>query len=114
MKRVSVGFLGCGNIGCGVYRLLAEHGAAMAENEGVEFDVRKVLVRSLAKKRAIDVPNEMLTDRAADVLDNPEIDVVMEFMGGVEPAASYMIQALRSAASETNAQTTGTGGTTNA
>lgn len=95
MERVSVGFLGCGNIGCGVYRLLSEHAEAIEENEGVAFEVKKVLVRSLAKKRTIDIPQALLTDQAAQVLENPEISVVMEFMGGVEPAASYMIAALR-------------------
>lgn len=94
MEKTAVGFLGCGNIGCGVYRLIMEHGAAMEDNEGVSFDVRRVLVRSLGKKRSIDVPQEIMTDCADDVLLDPQISVVMEFMGGVEPAASYMIRAL--------------------
>ena len=94
MKKTGIGFLGCGNIGCGVYRLIMEHGAAMEENEGVAFDVRRVLVRSLGKKRSIDVPQAIMTDKASDVLGDPEISIVMEFMGGVEPAASYMIAAL--------------------
>lgn len=96
MEKTAVGFLGCGNIGCGVYRLIMEHGAAMEENEGVAFDVRRVLVRSLGKKRSIDVPQEIMTDCADDVLSDPRISIVMEFMGGVEPAASYMIRALES------------------
>ena len=66
----------------------------MEENEGVSFDVRRVLVRSLAKKRTIDMPQQILTDNADDILCDPEISVVMEFMGGVEPAASSMIRAL--------------------
>lgn len=94
MEKTVVGFLGCGNIGCGVYRLIAQHGQAMEENEGVSFDVRRVLVRSLSKKRTIDIPQQILTDNADDILCDPEISVVMEFMGGVEPAASYMIRAL--------------------
>ena len=95
MEKTAVGFLGCGNIGCGVYRLIMEHGAAMEENEGVAFDVRRVLVRSLGKKRSVEVPREIMTDCADDVLADPEIKIVMEFMGGVEPAASYMIRALQ-------------------
>ena len=95
MEKTAVGYLGCGNIGCGVYRLIMEHGAAMEENEGVAFDVRRVLVRSLGKKRSVEVPREIMTDCADDVLADPEIKIVMEFMGGVEPAASYMIRALQ-------------------
>lgn len=92
MEKIVVGFLGCGNIGCGVYRLLAQQGEEIARNEGVAFEVRRVLVRDTKKSRG--VPQAILTDRADDVLCDPEIAMVMEFMGGEEPAASYMIRAL--------------------
>ena len=94
MEKIVVGFLGCGNIGCGVYKLLETYGAQIEENEGVGFEVRKILVRSLNKSRAWAIPSALLTDRPEDVLDNPEIDMVMEFMGGEQPAASYMVRAL--------------------
>ena len=95
MDKTVVGFLGCGNIGCGVYRLLEQHAEEMARNEGVAFEVKKVLVRSLGKKRAANVPETLLTDQPDDLLNDPEIRVVMEFMGGVEPAASSIIRALQ-------------------
>ena len=69
-------------------------GAQIEENEGVGFEVRKILVRSLNKSRAWAIPSALLTDRPEDVLNNPEIDMVMEFMGGEQPAASYMVRAL--------------------
>ncbi len=94
MEKIVVGFLGCGNIGCGVYKLLETYGAQIEENEGVGFEVRKILVRSLNKSRAWAIPSTLLTDHPEDVLDNPEIDMVMEFMGGEQPAASYMVRAL--------------------
>lgn len=94
MDRIAIGFLGCGNIGCGVYRLLQTYGESMEANEGVGFTVKRMLVRDINRKRSLDLPKEALTDRAEDVLADPEISIVMEFMGGVEPAASYMIRAL--------------------
>ena len=94
MEKIKVGFLGCGNIGCGVYKLLETHGKQIEKNEGVSFDVTKILVRSLNKKRNWDIPAQLLTDSAEAVLEDPQIDVVMEFMGGEQPAASYMIRAL--------------------
>lgn len=94
MEKIAIGFLGCGNIGCGVYRLLETYGAQIEANEGVAFEVRRILVRSLGKKRALPIPERLLTDRAEDVIDDPEIAIVMEFMGGEEPASSYMIRAL--------------------
>jgi len=95
MNKIAVGFLGCGNIGCGVYKLLETYGGQMKKNEGVAFEIKKVLVRNVHKKRNWDVPAHLLTDSAQEVLDNPEISIVMEFMGGEQPAASYMIKALR-------------------
>lgn len=94
MEKIVVGFLGCGNIGCGVYKLLETYGAQMEKNEGVAFEVRKILVRSLNKNRAWAIPAALLTDRPEDVLDDPEIHIVMEFMGGEQPAASYIMRAL--------------------
>ena len=82
MEKIAIGFLGCGNIGSGVYRLIGERGGEIARNEGVSFTVKRALVRSLAKKRACDVPQEILTDRPEDVPDDPQIGIVMEFMGG--------------------------------
>lgn len=94
MERIAVGFLGCGNIGCGVYKLLETYGEEILKNEGVVFDVKRILVRSLGKKRSWNIPEQLLTDNADDVLNDPEISIVMEFMGGEEPASSYMIRAL--------------------
>lgn len=93
MERIAVGFLGCGNIGCGVYRLLESFGGELEKNEGIRFEVRRILVRSLEKTRAI--PRALLTDRPEDVLNDPQIALVMEFMGGEEPAASYLVHALQ-------------------
>lgn len=96
MDKIGIGFLGCGNIGCGVYRLLTTYGDQIERNEGVAFEVRRILVRSPGKKRSWDIPAQLLTDQAQDVLCDPQIDVVMEFMGGEEPASSYMTAALKS------------------
>lgn len=94
MRTVNVGFLGCGNIGCGVYRLLAERAENMAESEGVRFAVRKILVRDLGRPRA-GVDAALLTDDPAQVLDDPKIEIVMEFMGGEQPATDYLLRALK-------------------
>ncbi len=94
MKTVGIGFLGCGNIGCGVFRLLEQQRIQMGENEGISFNVRRILVRSMSKRRSADIPEGLLTACAEDVLADPEISVIMEFMGGEQPAASYMMRAL--------------------
>ena len=95
MEKTVIGFLGCGNIGCGVYKLIETYGAEIEKNEGAAFDIKKILVRSLAKKRAWEIPDQLLTDNPEAVIADPDISIVMEFMGGEEPAASYMIRALK-------------------
>lgn len=94
MRKIAIGFLGCGNIGCGVYRLLEDMAAQIGKNEELCFEIKKILVRSLGKKRSWEIPQRLLTDRVEDVLQDSEISIVMEFMGGEEPAASYIQQAL--------------------
>jgi len=94
MEKIAIGFLGCGNIGTAVYHLLKEQGEEILRNEGVAFEVKKILVRNPGKARGTQIPAGVLTDRADDVLCDPEISVVMEFMGGENPAAAYMIRAL--------------------
>lgn len=94
MSTMTIGFLGCGNIGCGVYRLLKEQGEQIARNEGETFEIRRILVRSKGKKRGAEIPEALMTENPDDVLLDPQISIVMEFMGGEEPAASYMLRAL--------------------
>lgn len=96
MKKVNIGFLGCGNIGAGVWRLLQEFGEEIGRREQLCFELRRVLVRDVHKARGVDLPKALLTDRPEDVLCDPQIEIVLEFMGGEEPAASYTQRALQS------------------
>ncbi len=95
IKKVTIGFLGCGNVGSGAWRLLTNFAGDIAHRAGLTFYVKKVLVRSLDKKRDIEFPSGVLTTDPKDVLDDPEIEMVVEFLGGEEPAYSYMLHALK-------------------
>ncbi|MDR3051367.1 MAG: homoserine dehydrogenase [Oscillospiraceae bacterium] len=94
MKRVTIGFLGCGNVGSGVWNLLEDIAPQIAHREGLAFTVKKALVRDAGKARGAQVPLDVLTQDPAQVLDDPGIDVVMEFMGGEQPATDYLLRAL--------------------
>ena len=94
MRTITVGFLGCGNIGCGVWKLLNEFREDIAHRSGVQFDIRRILVRDVAKKRDQVVPRELLTTDSREVTDDPAIEMVLEFMGGETPATQYMLRAL--------------------
>lgn len=94
MKEMVIGFLGCGNVGGGVWELLKGFAAEMAHRDNLSVRVKKVLVRNVAKARSCSVPAELLTTDPAQVLDDPEITLVAEFMGGEQPATDYLLRAL--------------------
>ena len=96
MKEVIIGFLGCGNVGGGVWNLLDNFRKEIAHrNNGLSIKVKKVLVRDVNKARSCAVPAELLTTDVEEVVSDPEISIVVEFMGGEQPATEYMLRALR-------------------
>lgn len=90
MKKLNVGILGPGTVGGGVYEILTKNYDLIQKRTGVSIEVVKILTR---RKRP-DLPAELLTDDPDDILTNPDVDVVVETMGGIQPAASFMLQAM--------------------
>ncbi len=95
MKTLKIGLLGLGNVGSGAYRILAANADKISAVSGCTIIISKILVSDLSKKRAFDLPPEILTENAADILDAPDIDVVVELIGGIHPAFDYMLTALQ-------------------
>jgi homoserine dehydrogenase len=93
-SAVQIGLLGCGTVGGGVLRLLADNARYLGERASAPLEVRRVLVRDLEKERVPACDRSLLTTNAADVLDDPEIDLVVEVMGGEDPAGGYVERAL--------------------
>ena len=95
MKQVTIGLLGLGNIGGGVWDLIRTFGGELATRTGVQVRVKKALVLDKAVHGGHEVPYETLTTEAEDILSDPEISIVCEFLGGEQPAASMMLKALQ-------------------
>ncbi|OPX90453.1 MAG: Homoserine dehydrogenase [Pelotomaculum sp. PtaB.Bin104] len=92
---INVGLLGLGTVGRGVYRILKNNSTGIEQKVGARIEIKKILVRDLAKNRGI-VPEEgLLTTNISDIVDNAEIDLVVEVMGGINPALEYSLSALR-------------------
>lgn len=91
---VRIGLLGCGTVGGGVLRLLADNARYLGERVGASLEVKRVLVRDLDKERVVECDRSLLTTSADEVLDDPEIDLIVEVMGGEEPAGSLVARAL--------------------
>lgn len=95
MKHIKVGILGIGNVAVGTYKALEMNFHRIQQSTGVSIDVIKILNRSPEKDRGITVAEGVWTQDPSDILDNPEIDIVVELIGGIEPASEYMARALK-------------------
>ncbi len=94
-ERVRIGLLGCGNVGAALVDLVDARRDAIAARTGVLLDVTRVAVRSLAKERPVELSDTVLTLDAAGVVVDPDVDVVVEVIGGIEPARELVLAALK-------------------
>ena len=92
---VRVGLLGCGHVGAALARLLVEDGDAIAARTGLRLELAAVAVRNLSRERTVDLPPGVLTTDAHAVVGDAGIDVVVEVIGGIEPARGLILQALK-------------------
>jgi homoserine dehydrogenase len=95
-NHVRVGVLGCGIVGSALVALVAERADAIEARTGLRLDVTRVAVRNLSRERGIVLPAGVLTRDAQAVVDDPAIDVVVEVIGGIEPARGFIVDALKS------------------
>src|SRR4051794_16067328 len=93
-RPVHIALLGCGTVGGGVIRLLSANSATLATRVGAPIVIRKVLVRDIVKDRVPECDRAWLTTNPEDVLGDPEVDVVVEVMGGETPAYEYIRRAI--------------------
>ncbi len=90
MKPLRIALLGMGTVGSGVYQIITKHGRELAQRAGRTLEIRQILVRDLAKPRPVDIPSHLLTTDFSQIVADPDIDVIVEVMGGVAPAAEYL------------------------
>jgi homoserine dehydrogenase len=94
MKSIKVGLLGLGTVGTGVVRIIEGHQEDLQRQTGSPIEVVQILVQNKSKLRNIAVDTSKLTENAWDVIENPEIDVIIEVMGGVNETKEYLLAAL--------------------
>jgi len=95
MKKISIGLIGMGNIGTGVVKLLRQNEKLIAERLGAKLVLKKIADINLKASRELKLPKSMLTLNAKDVIDDPEISVVIELVGGYEPARTFVLESIR-------------------
>ena len=94
MEKTEVAIVGLGTVGSGVARLLLDHGGRTARHAGRTLWLSHVVVRDLSKSRDAQLPNGLLTDDLNRVIKDPNVKVVAQLIGGIEPARSIMLQLL--------------------
>ncbi|SMG58011.1 homoserine dehydrogenase [Paenibacillus aquistagni] len=94
MRPIKVGLLGMGTVGTGVVRIVEGHQEDLSSQVGSPIQISKILVKDLAKQRHLHVNSEVMTENPWDVIYDPDIDVIVEVMGGIEPTKGYIIEAL--------------------
>lgn len=95
MKRINVGLIGFGTIGAGVAKELIGRRRLLREKTGVDIVLKRICDKDLKAKRPVRVPRSMLTRSAGKVLYDPDIDIVIELVGGLTPAKEFVLEALR-------------------
>ena len=93
-KEIQAALLGAGTVGGGVYKLLQKRKEEMPLKIQADLTISRVLVRNPEKKRE-GIPQQILTDNWDGILNDPKIQIVIELMGGIEPARTYILQALK-------------------
>ncbi len=92
-KPIKFALLGSGTVGTGVIKVLKENAHEIAARIGAPLELAKVLVRDMEKKRP-QLANICVTDKIEEILEDPEISIVIEVMGGLHPAREYMLRAM--------------------
>lgn len=94
MKKIKIGLLGLGTVGTGVYKLIRMRSDVMEQTAGAQLEIKKILVHNKNKKRE-GVDESLLTDNWKEILEDEEIQIVIEVIGGMEPAKMMIMEALR-------------------
>jgi homoserine dehydrogenase len=94
MKMIKVGMIGFGTIGAGVAKILAGNGEILMQRLGAGVELVKVADLDITTDRGVKLGHDVLTTSADEVINHPDIDVVIELIGGYEPARKFLLQAI--------------------
>jgi homoserine dehydrogenase len=94
-EAIQVGFLGCGVVGGAAARIIAEHAPSLEERCGARIEIKRIAVRSLTKDRVVTFPGDTFTTDPTEVVEDPDVHIVVEAMGGIEPALDLILAAIK-------------------
>ena len=86
MKKVNVGLIGFGNIGSGVVKILRDRKTLLNQKTGLDINIKKICDQDIVSKRSISVDKDILTRDPKEIINDPQIDIIVELIGGIHPA----------------------------
>ena len=95
MKEIKVGLIGFGTVGSGVGRILQKNSKLIEKRMGAKLTLKRIADIDLETDRGVKLKPGVLTRNAEDVIEDPEIDMVMELIGGIEPAKTFILKAIQ-------------------
>ncbi len=94
-EKVSVGIIGFGTVGTGTARILLENGNILRERTGFDIVLKRIADKDTRRDRGLRLPGGILTGDAGEVLNDPDISIVVELVGGIHPAKDFILEAIR-------------------
>jgi homoserine dehydrogenase len=91
---VRIGLLGCGNVGAALVQLVERQADVIEARTGVRLQISRVAVRNISRDREVELPEGVLTRDAHSVVNDPTVDIIVEVMGGIEPARELIAAAI--------------------
>lgn len=95
MKKINIGIIGFGNVGTGVVKILNERKSLLNDKIGLDINIKKICDKDITTKRNVGITQGLLTCNAEEVINDPQIDIVVELIGGIHPAKEFIIGALK-------------------
>lgn len=96
MEAINVALLGLGTIGSGVYELMTSRSAEIEHKTGIPIRISKILEKDLTRAKAMGIFVDMIASGIDEILDDPDISIVIELIGGIEPAREWILKAIDS------------------
>ena len=94
MKKIAVGLIGFGTVGTGVVKIVQKHAALLRQRTGVPIELKRIADLDTKTDRGVALQKGVLTSDVRAVIDDPGIDIVVELIGGIEPARTFMLEAI--------------------
>lgn len=93
--RVTIGIIGFGTVGTGTAKILLQNSDLIERRTGISFILKRIADIDIKRDRGIKIPEGVLTTNAHDIINDPEIDIVVELIGGIKPAKDFLIEAIK-------------------